>query len=125
MDGNNPTRETPAPNIPPPQPTPPVAPQVTVPGVSSGGSNGSNKILMWFIIGLIIVVLAVGGIYFFLSKQPTPTPIPTPQPATTTTEASPAPAITAGLENDLNNINVDETGTNTDFAPVDQDLQQL
>ncbi len=81
--------------------------------------TGGNKIVLWFVIGLIIVVGLVGGIYFFLSKQQAAT-----QPEVVATQ-TPAPTPVENLENDLNNINVDTSTTSSDFNTVDQDLQAL
>lgn len=103
------------PNIPSPS-AQPMAPQVQMPDAPS---SSSNKVILWFVIGLVIIVLAVGGTYFFLSRQQT---APTQAP---TTQASPSPAAQENLESDLNNINVDAAGAASDFTAVDQDLQQL
>lgn len=118
MDNNNQTPQatSTAPNMPPAAPQP--AAPVQMPDTSS---NGSNKIILWFVIGLVIVVLAVGGIYVFLSRQQAATQN-VQQP---TVQTTPKPQDTAdALDKDLNSINVD-TGTNSDFDSIDQDLQQL
>lgn len=111
MDNNNPTQAPMTPNVPP-------APQIPVPDAPATGSN--NKVILWFVIGLVIIVLVVGGIYLFLSRQQAVVP----QTKITTTQASPSPAA-QNLESDLNSINVNPAGTNSDFAAVDQDLKQL
>ncbi len=69
--------------------------------------------------GLIIIVLLVGGVYCFLSRQQT---APTQAPIT---QVSPSPVAQQDLGSELNNINVDVAGATSDFTAVDQDLQQL
>lgn len=96
---------------------PPLPPQPVVPGepVTPGDSN---KMILWFVIGLIGVILIVGGIYVFLSKGQ-----PAAKPQTTASKV-PSPAPEANLENDLNSINVN-SGIDSDFTSVDQDLESL
>jgi len=114
VDNNNPAAQTAQPNIAPAQP---VMPQTPIPAESS---NGSNKVIIWFIIGLVVVILLVGGIYFYLSRQQvTPS-----QTQTTTTQATPSPSPQDNLEGDLNSINI-PSGADDVFTTVDQDLQQL
>lgn len=111
---------TPGIPTPPPQPVAPQAPVSNMPQANTP-SEGSNKMVIWFVVGLIIVIAAVAGIYFFFSKQQPAAPENT-QPVTQAPSPSPSPQ--ANLEGDLNNINVPAEPT-TDFAPVDQALQQL
>ncbi len=100
----------------------PAAPQTPAPTILKPGSgeqnHTSNKMVFLFIIGIIVILALVGGIYFYLSKQQAAS-----QPTVVT--QTPAPTPQENLENDLNNINVDTATTSSDFAPVDQDLQQL
>lgn len=114
VDNNNTPQvpqSTAAPNIPvQPQPTQEIAP-------SSG--SGGNKILLWFVIGLVIVVALVGGIYFFLNQQQASTP------KETAVVQTPIPAPEEDLEGELNSINVDTATESSDFSSVDQDLQNL
>ncbi|MDO8618318.1 MAG: LPXTG cell wall anchor domain-containing protein [Candidatus Daviesbacteria bacterium] len=105
MDNNNST---------PAVPTPASAPAQQPAAEKTGG----NKMVLWFIIGLVIVIALVGGIYFFLSKQQNAT-----EPEAVT--QIPATAPQENLENDLNSINVDTATTSSDFNAVDQDLQSL
>lgn len=114
MDNNN-NPQVPqsaaAPNIPvQPQPAQEVAPF---------NGSGGNKILLWFVIGLIAIVAIVGGIYFFLSQQRVNT---SNEPIAVQT---PIPSPKEDLEDDLNSINVDTATENSDFSSVDQDLQNL
>lgn len=98
------------------QPAPAVPPQIPVPPPE----KGSNKAILWFIIGLVIIVLIVGGIYFFLSRQQQATNTATQQPMV---QATPKPQDTVdALDRDLNALNV---GTSADFTAVDSDLKQL
>ncbi len=93
----------------PPQPLDPSEPEI--PG-------DSNKMIIWFVIGLVGVILAVGGIFIFLSKQ---------QPALktqTSVSRTPLPTPKANLDLDLNSINVNN-GIDSDFTSVDQDLKLL
>lgn len=108
MDSNNPPATAgPAPVS--PQPTP----------LQAEDNKGSNKIVLWFVIGLVIVVVAVGGIYLFLSRQQAAEPKP---PAQTVKTQTPKPTPAENLEQDLNSINLD---AETDLSEIDQDLQAL
>lgn len=103
MDNNNLTQQ-------PAVPQTPIAPEPP--------SGDSNKMVLWLVIGLVIVVVLVGGIYFFLSKQQTKTT------ETTTVQTTPQPQDTVdALDKDLNALNVENA--DSDFASVDQDLEQL
>lgn len=112
--------------IPPVQPAQEAAPQpINVTQISNGsGGNeqvpsSGNKILLWFVIGLVIVVALVGGIYFLLSKQQASTP------KETAVVQTPIPSPKEDLEEELNSINVDTATESSDFSSVDQDLQNL
>lgn len=99
-------------------------PQPAVPQVPIADTpKESSKIILWFVAGLIIIALIVGGGYFYLSRQQI-TPVQT-QNQTPVTVNSPSPSTQQSLEGDLNNINVDTSGADSDFVGVDQDLQQL
>lgn len=116
MDANNPVQPTPEGSVATPTPVQtPVMPQVPISNPSS-----SNKIVLWFVGGLVLVVLIVGGIYLFLSRQQAVVPTKTQQPIT----QAPTPTPQENLEGDLNSVNLD-TGTPGDFTSVDQDIQQL
>lgn len=121
MDNNNPTpaptQAPAAPVVPQVPPMPPVAPNVV-----PASNSGSNKIILWFVIGLVVVILIVGGIYFFLSSQQQPTTNQPVQPVTVVPSPSPE-----NLENSINNVNVEASPSAIDntLAPVNQDLQQL
>lgn len=115
MDSNNPAQAPGIPNVSPPA-TQPAVSKVQMPDIPS---SSSNKVILWFIVGLVVIVLTVGGIYFFLNRQQA---APTQAP---TTQASPSPAAQQNLESDLNNINVDIAGATSDFTAVDRDLQSL
>lgn len=113
----NPVQTPIVPNVPTSMPQIPAS-QAQMPGPNAP-ANDSKKVILWFVIGLVIIFLVVGTIYFFLSKQqPTNTQAPT-------TQASPFPVAQQDLSSELNSINVDPSGVNNDFAAVDQDLQQL
>lgn len=113
MDNSNQTPQMPTPNMSPSQPS---VPQTLMPDSSSGDSN---KMILWLLIGLVIVVALVGGIYLFLSKQQTSAPKSQITPLQT-----PVTLPQENLENDLRSIDV-EGEIDSDFTPVDQDLGQL
>lgn len=73
----------------------------------------SNKFVLMFVAGLVIIILLVGGIYLYLSRQQAPSEVgPTP-----------TPVVQENLEDDLNSIDI--TSIDNDFTSVDSDLQQL
>ncbi len=117
MDNSNPITQPPVPDN--PQAVPPKQPEPVSP-ISEPKPAGSNNMVLWFAIGLVAVIVLVGGIYWFLSRPPA-----IPQQPSVTTQA-PAPVAQENLENlenDLNSIDMDIP--DSDFAEMDQDLQQL
>lgn len=116
MENNNQTQQSPAVNtIPPQAPTTPQTPIAPEPP-----SGESNKMVLWLVIGLVVIVVLVGGIYFFLSKQQS-TETGTKQPVV---QVTPKPQDTVdALDKDLNALNIESS--DSDFASIDQDLQQL
>lgn len=109
MDNSNQVNPTQQPVEPTPttQPTPVVVPPAE--------PEGSNKMVLWLILGLVVIVLVVGGIYLYLSQQ---------QGAETgVTQPTPTPVTEENLENELNTIDV--AGSDQDFTAIDQDLQSL
>lgn len=111
MDNNNTVPAQPAVNTSPPPQQPAVSP-------TPAASN--NKILM-FGIGFVVIVILIGGIYFLLSKRQAATITITKQPVV---QATPAPQDTVdALDRDLSAVNVGNT--DSDFSSLDQDLQSL
>lgn len=93
------------------QPTPNVVQPPPPPAKESGDSN---KTMVWFVGGLVLVILVVGVIYLFLSSQQKSQTAPTP---------SPKAAVEENLEQDLNAVNIEDI--EDEFTTVDQDLQSL
>lgn len=113
MEPNNPN--IPAnPNI----PTPKLAINPAPPSTPVEPPKESNKLILWFVLGLIVIGVLVGGTYLYLSRQQA---VDFNQQAAKT--QTPAPIPEENLENDLDSINVDDGAS--DFAGIDQDLQQL
>lgn len=108
MDNNPPN--------PVPQPQQPVVPQQPVTNVVQESPKG-NKML-WIIVGLVVVILVVGGVYWYMGQQ---------KGASTKTKASPKPTATTqsvdALEKDLNSTSLDDL--DKEFSSVDTDLQGL
>ncbi len=101
-------------------PSQPVIPQPPVmPGPITGDPDpkgNENKMIFWLIGGLVVILLLVGGIYWYFSKQIAPTSsIETPvQPLTQKQE---------NLEEEMNAIQIDDI--EAAFVEVDKDLQNL
>lgn len=106
---NNPTPQAPAAAQPAPQPVEP----------------GSNRLVLYFVIGLVLIVLLVAGAYLFMSRQQQAAKNASNE--TTSPEivqATPKPQETVdALDRDLSALNVDNT--DSDFSSIDTDLQQL
>lgn len=111
MDNNNPNPVS-------ANPVQPAAPQAPIPAPSP---NGSNKAVLWFVMGLVIVVLLTGGIYLFLSKQQAKTADQAVRQPVVQNTPKPEDTIDA-LDKDLSAVNAE---VNSDFASIDQDLRQL
>lgn len=120
MDNNNPTMQPPVVNTPqvpvPPQPSVPQVP------VSEPPSGDSKKMILWLVIGLVVIILLVGGIYFFLNQQQTKNNAQQATGQEAVVQVTPPDTMDA-LEKDLSNLNIEDA--ETDFVPIDQDLQQL
>lgn len=107
MDSNNPQT---APQPAPVQPVQPPGPQPV--------EEGSKKMGVWLIGGVVLILLIVGGIYLYMSRQQAKQSLQTETPPATTT------APQDNLENDLDAVNV-ESPVDSEFTSVDQDLQSL
>ena len=94
----------------------PATPLPQTPSVSSPQMEGDNKQMIFLLIGgMAIIILVVGGIYWYFSKQGAQ---PAPEAETST------PAVTQNkedLEGDINAVEVNDA----DFTEVDKDLQNL
>lgn len=86
------------------------------PIIPNAPAEESNKLIIWLVIGLVVIMAVVGGMYLVLNRQQT-----TSKP--TAVSKTIAPAAEENLESDLNAIDV-SSGEN-DFTSVDQDLKQL
>ena len=135
MENNNPT--TPQPQTVPSFGTP-VQPVAAVPGIPPAQptitstvppaqpSKEGNKIVIFLILGIVIILLIVGGLYFYLSTQQpkveTQISVPTQVASAPSTQPSVANFRDA-LDKELEAIKVDES--NADFNSIDADLQKL
>lgn len=109
---NQPTQQT-APATPPVgQPASGGQPPTNIVQPASEGNN--NKMILWLVGGLAVIILVFGGIYFYLNSQKKPQP--TPAPTST-------PKAQENLESELNSVEVDNL--DAEFTSVDQDLQNL
>lgn len=100
MDNDNPVPPTPAP-----------APQVAPATID-------RKMILWLIIGVVLVFVAVGGIYWYLSNKQTAQNTAVPR----TTVKSPVPET--NLNDELNSIDVTASGS-SEFKAVDSDISGL
>lgn len=89
-----------------PQPEPVVMQVPPTPTPSKGKT-------MWLIVGLVIVLLVIAGIYLLQSRQK----------VSQSSKASPSPVVTDSMERDLNSVDVGDL--ESEFNAVDQDLQNL
>ncbi|MCR4305590.1 MAG: hypothetical protein NUV73_00725 [Candidatus Daviesbacteria bacterium] len=102
-----------------PQPAPEAPIQPTVPQVPMAESSGdSKKMILWLVIGVIVIIAIVGGIYLFLSRQQA---VPVQE---ANTIQAPIAAPEENLEAELQSLDV-EAGADAEFAAIDQDLNQL
>lgn len=103
-------------NKPQPNQTAPIVPEVE-------SSGEGNKTVVWFIVGLVLIGVVVGGLYWYMSKQQTTSgnSNPTGYTAPKTTTAN---TPTTTLDQDLDAINV-QASDSGDFNSIDQDLKSL
>lgn len=118
----NPTRrEQPVDNNNPPKtPTPIPAPAVKPPPAAIQTPNlpntNNSKLVLWLIVGLLVIISAVAGIYWYLSKQQAAKP-QTPQSSSQKT------VVSENLDQDLNSIDIQ--ALDNDFKAIDADLESL
>lgn len=99
-------------NIPPQQnPSPQPQPQPMQPK-SSGGQG------VWFWIVGIVVVIAVIALIWWATSRPT-----VQAPVTSDEVTLPNNDASSAIINDVNDIQINDL--NSEFAPIDQELQQL
>ncbi len=114
-------------NLNPPKPPVAPVPQTAAPQIPVVNTNtgGSNKLVLYFVIGLVLIVLLIAGAYLFMSRQQQVAKNNSNE--TTSREivqATPAPEETVdALDRDLSALNVGNT--DSDFSSIDADLQQL
>lgn len=106
----------PAPN-PGPNPAPAQAVQLNAndpPQPQAPFKEDNKKMFLWLILGLLVIVVIVGGLYMFLSGQ---------QKVAETTKPQVKQESVDSLEKDLDSVNVEEV--DKEFTTVDSDLQSL
>lgn len=110
MDNNQP--------IPPPQTNiPEPVPQPEAPGVKQ-----SNKLVLFLVLGVVLIVLVVGGGYLYMSGKQAADLKKQENAANAFPVTSPKPTE-ASLDSQLNDVNI--ATDDSDFTSVDQDLQGL
>lgn len=99
----------------------PAAPQAAnVPNPAPIGPE--NKMVLWLILGLVLIIVVVGGIYWYLSnkqKSLTMTNIQTTTQSETPTASE--NLDTLGTQADSENV----PDATSDFSALDRDLQSL
>lgn len=115
MDPNN-NPIPPQPNQPSPVPTQP-------PVQAAPPEKDSKKIIIFLVLGIALVILVVGGIYYFLSKQQPVPETPLPEQTTNIPTSPTLVSIKDALDEELDSINV--SASEGDFESVDQDLKTL
>lgn len=113
---NQPTQQTAPPTPPVGQPANGGQPATNIvqPAATQPASGNNNKMILWLVGGLAVVILVFGGIYFYLNSQKKPQIKPTP---------TPSPQVQENLESELNSVEVDNL--DAEFSTVDQDLENL
>lgn len=124
MDNSNTAAQTPPiqqPVQPPVQPPaqPPVQPATVQAGTPQPAKSGGNKKILWLIIGLVVVILIIGVIYFIFSSQKTKQAADQKLKQTSTATVKPAD----NLDKELDSIDIQTP--DSDFTSVDSDLQNL
>lgn len=117
MEESNQTTQAAGANTAPTQSAAAPNPQVMQPapgGIEQSAKSNENKMMLWLILGLVVIILVVGGIYFYMSGQQKAQTQPTPTPAAKVEE---------NLENELNALDVGDL--DQEFSEVDKDLQGL
>ena len=93
---------------------PAAQPNPVVAQMPQGNGGDQKKLVLWFISGLVLIILIVGGVYWYLtSKQ-----VQVPQ-----SQISAPPKIQENLEAELDALDVMEV--DAQFTTVDKDLQGL
>ena len=90
---------------------------------STTPESGNKNMILMLVVGVILILGLVGGIYYYLSMKQTATT--SKQPETNIVKQAPAPIaqIKDALDKELDAIDV--SASEGDFKSVDQDLQAL
>ncbi len=97
-------------------------PAVATPPAAPAPDGGSKKMILMLIVGMVTVILIVGGLYMFLSKQQS-APVPQVQQTTNVSKPPSLAQVKDVLDQELDSINV--SASEGDFKSVDQNLQSL
>lgn len=97
--------------------SPEVSPNTVVPPPMPESSKGESKMIFWLIGGLVLIILAVVGIYWFLGRQSNQSI------SEGETSTPPVSQKQENLEQELNSVEVNEM--DADFQEVDKDLSSL
>lgn len=111
--------------MPPEEKIQPVIPQVPHVTPNPQPEKESNKMILWLVLGLVLIIVAVGGIYWYLSNKQKPlTNIETAtQAGTQTANSTPVPENLDTLGTQADSANVPDGAE--DFSALDKDLQNL
>ena len=106
----------------PPQPIVPPQTPMQTPVVLPAEKRSTGKLIMFFILGILVILALVGGVYWYLSS------LQSSNASKTSVESTPVPvieqqALKEDLQAELDNINI--ATDESDLIPVDQDLQGL
>lgn len=118
MDNNTPVNPQTQPVPQTPQPNLMVSPQQQHPIQDSTEAKSSNKMLFFLVGGIVIAILAAGGIYLYLNNQK---PVVQTQPEQIAPVITPAPQTVT--EEEVQSVNVSDI--EAEFTDVNKDLQGL
>ena len=88
--------------------------------IQTPNEGSGNKLILWLVGGLVIVIIIVGGLYWYLGKQQTSQP----SVQSNTPQSSSQPQVTSeNIDQELNAIDVQTS--DSDFRIIDQDIGSL
>ena len=116
MDNNNPV---------PPQPIAPVQITSPVDTLNPTGGQSSKKIILFLVVGIFILALVIGGVYYYLSSiQPAQNVVTQPSAAQPVAVSQPTPIKEVDpIDADLNALKIDSIDNS--LAEVDQQLKSF
>lgn len=97
---------------------------VPEPTANGGGNSSGNKMLLWMVLGIGLIVVVFAGAYFYMGSKQAVSSTPTVQKTVSSQKSTATQsAVNEDPSKELDSIDVGST--DADFDSIDKDLQNL